>query len=526
MSQLNAVHIFQTYEGVSRQITIGVSGVSDSSGNPNNSSRSGSTGRWPFVTLNGFEPLMKQSIEQTGANFVGLTPLVSEEQRIDFEQYAYDNKQWIKNGLELTGDIEELSIIMDFVNQRIPKQIHCLITESEESEEAVEDFEQQDQTFEESIEEGVAEIETEACPTKDLYAPVRHVTPIVNMWEQLNFDAFSFYFFKRVYDGMIAAKEAILSEVLNLDEVIFESSGSWPASFMAAPVYNTPNPEAKDRSIVAVLTAEMPWHRYFVNLLPEDIFGVFLVVKNTCNQTFSYIIDGGNVTFLGPYDAHDIEYDEFEVSDMFTTFQSIADCRYSFHLYPSDDFVNKYQTTEPFDNAIGVGIVFAICGVAFIIYDCLVTKRKNTLMAEATKTGVLVNSLFPENVRDRLLEDALKAAKSKEDKKEQQEKKNNATMASAIGSVVNPRSSQSTMSSDTLNGTGDGENVLFYKTKPIADLFPNATVLFSDLVGKFCKHSMKTDYSRRVLAFNPTSLPKSPSNLYFFCRFYRLVVRS
>ena len=65
-------------------------------------------------------------------------------------------------------------------------------------------------------------------------------------------------------------------------------------------------------------------------------------------------------------------------------------------MFPGDEFVAKYETSEPLENAIGVGVVFAICAAAFIVYDYLVERRKNTLMTAATKTGLPVNSLFPE----------------------------------------------------------------------------------------------------------------------------------
>ena len=467
---------------------------------------------WPFVTIDGYEPLMLQTIEQTGANFVGLTPLVVDQDRQAYEQYAYENQDWISIGLALTttGTGGNHDSMYETLNRTIHyaetnKEIHCLepdLLENESDEMPHNEFE-----------------ETETCPKTELYAPVRHVAPIQYTYEQLNYDAFSFPFFKRVYAAMVDTSEAVLSEVLNLDINVFQSSGShWPTSFMAAPVYDKPtNPnEARDRNMVGILTAELPWHSYFENLLPNtDLFIVYLVVRSTCNQEFSYLINGPNVTYLGPEDIHETRFDEYEVSADFDAVKTIEECKYSFHLFPGDEFVDKYETSEPLENAIAIGVVFAICAIAFTVYDCLVERRKNTLLTAATKTGLLVNSLFPENVRDRLLEDALHAALTKE-KEDKNRKKSSASPSivrdgeaatanetttspsTNISIMKSPRStSRPTISTDTImNENTNSGDVFFYKTNPIADLFPNATVLFS----KKCK----LDFCFRLLF--PTSL--------------------
>ena len=58
----------------------------------------------------------------------------------------------------------------------------------------------------------------------------------------------------------------------------------WPASFMAAPIYDrletTDDDDTRNgadvppRKIVGAITAEMPWHSYFQNLIPEGVDGI------------------------------------------------------------------------------------------------------------------------------------------------------------------------------------------------------------------------------------------------------------
>jgi hypothetical protein len=84
----------------------------------------------------------------------------------------------------------------------------------------------------------------------------------------------------------------------------------------------------------------------------------------------------------------------------------------------------------------------------------------------AASFDFLSDSLFPENVRERLLEDALQAAK-----------KNAEVAPQTRGQNRNFRSST------TSDEMPERSGLFFYESQPIADLFPNATVLFADLVG-------------------------------------------
>ena len=90
----------------------------------------------------------------------------------------------------------------------------------------------------------------------------------------------------------------------------------------------------------------------------------------------------------------------------------------------------------------------------------------------AKKSSAIVASLFPSNVRDRLLEDAEAQAAAELDKKKrfkpssylmeahQKEQLKNFMHEEESNMVLQP-----------------------YSTKPIADLFPSATVMFADIVG-------------------------------------------
>jgi hypothetical protein len=51
-------------------------------------------------------------------------------------------------------------------------------------------------------------------------------------------------------------------------------------------------------TVVAYIFSVVSWERYLVNLLPEGVNGMVVVLRNSCNQAFSYEINGPDVSAL------------------------------------------------------------------------------------------------------------------------------------------------------------------------------------------------------------------------------------
>ena len=49
------------------------------------------------------------------------------------------------------------------------------------------------------------------------------------------------------------------------------------------------------------------------NLLPEGVAHIVAVVENSCNQSFTFEIDGPRANFLGSGDRHETGYDHMKV---------------------------------------------------------------------------------------------------------------------------------------------------------------------------------------------------------------------
>jgi class 3 adenylate cyclase len=116
-------------------------------------------------------------------------------------------------------------------------------------------------------------------------------------------------------------------------------------------------------------------------------------------------------------------------------------------VYPTQEFEEDHATNSPIMYTLAVAFVFLFAISVFFVYDFFVERRQTKVMATATKSSAIVNSLFPANVRDRLMEEQ----DSNEDKK--------FTAFKALGQHCLPNS------------------------RPIADHFPETTVMFADIAG-------------------------------------------
>ena len=101
------------------------------------------------------------------------------------------------------------------------------------------------------------------------------------------------------------------------------------------------------------------------------------------------------------------------------------------------------------------------------MYDLAVEKRQNKVMRTAMKTQAVVSSLFPSSIQDRLLKDI------------EQEIDRGDGAGTKGGFRIHKRTKDKL--SAFLQGE-DGDSGAS-KSKPIADFFPEASILFADLVG-------------------------------------------
>jgi class 3 adenylate cyclase len=103
-----------------------------------------------------------------------------------------------------------------------------------------------------------------------------------------------------------------------------------------------------------------------------------------------------------------------------------------------------------------------------VLYDYVVRRRQILLMSKATRSNAILSSLFPAQVRERLMDE--------QDDPEAKKK-------FGLGAVPTRRASSPFSTSSRNVETGAVSGALLMQSKPIADLFPSATVMFADIAG-------------------------------------------
>lgn len=133
-------------------------------------------------------------------------------------------------------------------------------------------------------------------------------------------------------------------------------------------------------------------------------------------------------------------------------------CPIQLDVYPSEAFYKMYETGTPMVVTFAVAFVFLFTAFMFLCYDRLVERRQAIVLLRAEQTTRIVSSLFPQQVADRLIQAANNEEKTKTDS----------------GFAAPTRRLKSFLAEDGHGLTG---------SQPIADLFPNCTVLFADISG-------------------------------------------
>ena len=320
--------------------------------------------------------------------------------------------------------------------------------------------------------------------TSDVFYLQLHRTPPFPTYRAVNFNLASN---KDNYD-VYAAHEILRNETLyglfkkltrgalerEEHEVIHsllpgQSADDHPHACVTYPVYEEVGKQ--DSKIVGMVQGCLSWDAPLRDLLPAEIEGLHVVLRNTCNQTNTYLIEGPEAYFIGVGDLHDPKYDDTRIdadfSELYTNPNVVntpGHCIYSMTVYPTQDFEDTYVSRTP---EIFAGIMagtFFLMIVVFLLYDIMVQVRNRKLVENAAQSNAFVSSMFPSNIRDRLLPGG-------------EEREDAANGGKKSKGYLLGRTSKGQIKS-FLDGGKDAAG-----TKPIADLFLETTIMFADISG-------------------------------------------
>jgi hypothetical protein len=86
---------------------------------------------------------------------------------------------------------------------------------------------------------------------------------------------------------------------------------NYPHSYVSTPVHE--NPSDTNSKIVGILGGLFAWDYALRYLLPNNVDGIIVEVRNTCNQTNLYALDGYDAFYLGENATKEMIYNNMEV---------------------------------------------------------------------------------------------------------------------------------------------------------------------------------------------------------------------
>lgn len=467
---------------------------------------------WPFVTLPHFEERVAPLRESSSSlEMLGFLPLVRTMQREWWEGYAVEQQGWILESHQL---YEPATITNEQEMNNNSNQSSSSMSEALLPGASVQEWY--------SISPQISSFtgqQYESNPQRGPYAPLWQISPPPPFEEtaMINTDLLLDETLRVLFESLLLQQEAsnnatsvVVSTVLQrpiysaTTTPIMKSIGqdestqqptaatTGPRSVLLHPIHESYNHRG---DIQAFAMGVFQWKDFFSELLPDELNGVDVVLYNPCRSSptneqesfHTFRIEGREATYLGPGDFHQAKHTKSCQEAVLTAFESrvkrenstepMASCNYELRVFPSEEYRVALKSNGPAIFTAVVAAVFLATGMVFWLYISLVGSRQNKVMALAMSTSVIVASLFPTAVRDQILQNAKEEVQLR--KSDKSHKSSHLRGSSRLNASKRGRRASLSMSTKSQPPQRQGPPT----TKPIANLFPEATVLFADIVG-------------------------------------------
>lgn len=369
-----------------------------------------------FVVLPDFEILGSHLRTQSGSHVVHYMPVIREEDRPAWEEYAMEQRTHIDESFELD----------EFYRSRQDEEFGI-------DQESRRHLQQQEQSQEELLttiledgtgyhpkiwRSGAVKPAGDEPEGGGPYAPMWQRSP-VNKQKQGPLNQ-NFANTKVLRNGLLTTiideKKAILSEAAVPTPKVQERRSAnlrlsqyrqhvqylvnAPSTFVAYPVFDS---FSNDRTVVGILATSVYWNILFSRLLPSNTKGIICVVESpSFNQTFTIRIDGQESTFLGMGDHHDPRYDEFEVvapvneylkhhampqNRAYATVSLSDKTQYTLRVFPSKEAEDPFLSNQPIAFTVVVIVCALFASFLFLAFSYVVERRQTMMMEKVIENN-------------------------------------------------------------------------------------------------------------------------------------------
>jgi hypothetical protein len=179
-------------------------------------------------------------------------------------------------------------------------------------------------------------------------------------------------------------------------------------------------------------------------------------------------------------------------------------------MYPSQEFQDQYVTNKAAIYTAAVVLIFVCTAGLFLLYDYLVENRQQKTARLARQTSNIVDSMFPAAFRDRLYKSNAtspggvsrrssagvsrrSSAGSDPNFPVSSVRRNSENTDRASNTTAAKTGKRFSMNTSTLkqmdkfmklNARSSDQNMNMEEDEPIADLFLDTSIMFSDIVGE------------------------------------------
>ena len=290
----------------------------------------GSIGTAPNITLPGYEAIMNPLSELASSRTIAFFPVVSSSNRGGWESYA---KQHV---IDLNGPSH-------------------LKTSTGGSWTVANGIYAKDSTGKNVRSPGYSA--SSAYP--DILIPLWQITNISANYVGIMYDTHS------DKNRIIALDEAMAtksSKHTDFVQLVFDTNLR-PSTVLFNPIISI-----KDSNVIGFTAVTLTWDIIFQDVLPSFVSGFYFVLS-TSTQTYTYLLNNGNIQLVGSGDLHDPTYNRYGRSIPLTDLTSLSSSlKYTLMIYPTKDLYNKYNTNTPtiVSCVLVFGIVFGLL-IYFII---------------------------------------------------------------------------------------------------------------------------------------------------------------
>jgi hypothetical protein len=379
---------------------------------------------FPYVTLPHFQVDARYVIEMGRILGVCFVPIVHANQFETWRDYQQENRNWmlLSQQYEMTTE----SIHASRLTNLEPATVKGYFTDYYDLPVIPNRFVYSSSSIDNETGKIVAVPETANAWDQE-FAPVWQSSPASA--EAINYNLLSNATIVQLYQSMTASKKSVMSSAAPNNSFHFfqpsqaqqESLPQEPQVYIMDPVLSSF--EMKDEPPAGFIFAVTYMSRLLDRHTTTEYDGLVVVLSNTCNNgttstpisTFEY--QNAKAVYLGAGDLHNPAWDQWKRSGPIQFYFDInADkipvdvsndvCLHYIDIYPSNEFQEQYVTNKPQMYTFVVLLAFMLTAALLALYENKANKRQEKTMKSALHSTALVSSLFPEQVRDRLLNDA------------------------------------------------------------------------------------------------------------------------